>query len=310
MTKPPKRLASIDLNLLVVYDAIMRERSITRAGRLVGLSQPAISHALSRLRHALGDELFIRSPKGMEPTPRAEQLENPIRFVLDGLEKALEPDQFDPSGASTTFSVAVDNYAAIVMVPAIAKRVATLAPNVTLDFRPSGTLDVLDQLDRSELHLSIGSTNPTAERISRRLLTQDKFVLVLRKGNPAVQARNFPTDKLASLRMLEISSAQFGVDFAEPGGKASKRKWVVAMRAPFLSAAGVLASSDLVSMVPLSVAKSMLQSKKLTFMHMSRPPDPLATSMAWLRRLDNQPAHAWLRDVITKVVRDLHRPTN
>src|SRR5712671_7546296 len=96
------RMASLkwgafDLNLLVVFDAVMQERSVTRAGNRLGLSQPAMSHALARLRHMLKDELFVRSPKGMIPTPRAEQLALPIRQALDGLQHSLEPNRFDPS---------------------------------------------------------------------------------------------------------------------------------------------------------------------------------------------------------------------
>src|SRR3979490_2911786 len=151
--KPALKLGAIDLNLLVVFDAILRERSVRRAGHQLGLSQPAMSHALTRLRHMLKDELFVRSPNGMVPTPRAEELATPIRIALDGLQQSLEPDQFEPSKATTTFRIAVDNYAAIVLVAPIAAHVARVAPGVRLDFRPSGTLDVLDQLDRSELHL-------------------------------------------------------------------------------------------------------------------------------------------------------------
>ena len=87
--RPPK-LGSIDLNLLVVFDAIMQERSVTRAGHRLGLSQPAMSHALARLRHMLKDDLFVRSPRGMLPTPRAEQLALPIRSSLEGLQQSLE----------------------------------------------------------------------------------------------------------------------------------------------------------------------------------------------------------------------------
>src|SRR5207302_2440073 len=113
LTKTAPKLAVIDLNLLVVFDAIMRERSVTRAGQRLGLSQPAMSHALTRLRHMLKDELFVRSPNGMAPTPRAEELATPIRIALDGLQQSLEPVQFDASKATASFRIAVDNYAAI-----------------------------------------------------------------------------------------------------------------------------------------------------------------------------------------------------
>src|SRR5260370_15704201 len=96
VNKAAPKLGAIDLNLLVVFDAIMRDRSVTRAGQRLGLSQPAISHALTRLRHMLKDELFVRSPTWMVPTPRAELLATPIRIPLDGLHQSPQPVQFEP----------------------------------------------------------------------------------------------------------------------------------------------------------------------------------------------------------------------
>jgi DNA-binding transcriptional LysR family regulator len=305
VNKPVPRLGAIDLNLLVVFDAIMMERSVTRAGQRLGLSQPAISHALTRLRHMLRDELFVRSPNGMMPTPRAQQLATPIRIALDGLQQSLEPVQFEPSKATTTFCIAVDNYAAIVLVAPIAAHVARIAPGVTLDFRPSGTLNVLEQLDRSELHLAIGPPGVQGERFSHRRLLQDQFVVVYRKGHPAAKAREFSTDRLTTLAQLEISSAQFGADFIDSGPGRSKPGLKPAMRAPFLSAAQILATSDLVSVLPLNVARNMTRSHQLVFRPFSRSPKPIEAAMIWLRRLDNQPSHAWLRDVISRVTSKL-----
>ncbi len=305
LNKKAPKLGALDLNLLVVFDAIMRDRSVTRAGQRLGLSQPAMSHALTRLRHMLKDELFVRSPNGMMPTPRAEELATPIRIALDGLEQSLEPVQFEPSKATATFRIAVDNYAAIVLVAPIAAHIARIAPGVTLDFRPSGTLNVLEQLDRSELHLAMGPSGVQGERFSRRRLLQDQFVIVHRKGHPAARAQEFSTEKLITLPQLEISSAQFGPDFVEAGPGRSKPTSRPAMRAPFLSAAQILATSDLVSVLPLNVAKTMTRSHPLVFQRLSRSPKPIEAAMIWLRRLDNQPAHAWLRDVISRITSDL-----
>src|SRR5437868_9024275 len=176
----------------------MRERSVTRAGQRLGLSQPAMSHALTRLRHMLKDELFVRSPNGMAPTPRAEQLATPIRIALDGLQQSLEPVQFEPAKATTTFRIAVDNYAAIVLVAPIAAHVARIAPGVTLEFRPSGTLNVPEMLDRSELHLAMGPPGVRGERFSLKRLLQDQFVVVHRKGHPAAKAQEVSTEMLRS----------------------------------------------------------------------------------------------------------------
>src|SRR3979411_115898 len=116
LTKTAPKLGAIDLNLLVVFDAIMRDRSVTRAGQRLGLSQPAMSHALTRLRHMLKDELFVRSPNGMVPTPRAEELAARTSMALAGLRESLASVQFEPSKATATFRIALDNYAASVLV--------------------------------------------------------------------------------------------------------------------------------------------------------------------------------------------------
>jgi DNA-binding transcriptional LysR family regulator len=300
LNKTAAKLGAIDLNLLVVLDAIMKERSVTRAGHRLGLSQPAMSHALTRLRHMLKDELFVRSPGGMVPTPRAEQLATPIRMALDGLQQSLQPVQFEPSKATISFRIAVDNYSAIVLVAPIAARIAKAAPGLTLDFRPSGTLNILDLLDRSDLDLAIGPFGGQGERFSRKRLLHDQFVAVLRKGHPAANARELSEEKLANLSQLEISSAQFGSDFAEDSTR-PRRAHRPAMRAPFLSAAQILSASDMAAVLPLNIAKDMIKSRALTYRQLSRSPKPIEAAMIWPRRLDDQPAHAWLRDVIGDV---------
>jgi DNA-binding transcriptional LysR family regulator len=221
----------------------------------------------------------------------------------------LEPVQFEPAKATATFRIAVDNYAAIVLVAPIVEYVARTAPGVTLNFRPSGTLNLPEVLDRSEFHLAIGPRCVPGERFSLRRLLQDQFVVVHRRGHPVVKAREFSTERLATLPQLEISSAQFGADFADAGPGRAKPAPKPAMRAPFLSAAQILATSDLVSVFPLNVATHMTRSHPLVFHRLSRPPKPIEATMMWLRRLDNQPAHAWLREVITRVAANDFRRT-
>ena len=185
LNKKAPKLGAIDLNLLVVFDAIMRDRSVTRAGQRLGLSQPAISHALTRLRHMLKDELFVRSPSGMVPTPRAEELATPIRIALDGLQQSLEPVQFEPSKATTTFRIAVDNYAAIVLVAPIAAHIARIAPGVTLDFRPSGTLNVLDTAGSKRTAFGDGAVRRPGRAIFPQALAARSIRRRASQGSPS-----------------------------------------------------------------------------------------------------------------------------
>src|SRR6202521_5701838 len=142
---------AFDLNLLIVFDAVMQKRSVTAAESRIGLSQPAMSHALNRLRHMLKDDLFVRTPQGMVPTPRAEILAQPLRNALSEMQLALEPAAFDPAASDRRFALAVNNYAAVVLAPPLVAAVAAAAPAVRLDIRPSGTIDIMDLLHSGAL---------------------------------------------------------------------------------------------------------------------------------------------------------------
>ena len=299
------KLGAIDLNLLVVFDAVMQDRNVTRAGQRLGLSQPAMSHALTRLRHMLKDDLFIRSPKGMLPTPRAEQLALPVRSALDGLQHSLEPTQFVPSNATRSFRIAVDNYSAVVLVGQLAGRLIKVAPGVTLEFRPSGTLNILDLLDRGELDLAIGSFPEPGERFSRLSLLQDDFVVVLRKDHPATGTRELSIEKFAALSHLVISSVPYATDFVDQALARRRLTRRIQLRAPFLSAVRILGASDMVSVLQRRIAEELVRYRPLVIRSLPHSSPTLETAMIWPRWLDNQPAHRWLREIVGLVTKGL-----
>jgi len=296
---------AIDLNLLVVFDAVMRERNVTRAGERLGLSQPAMSHALNRLRHMLKDDLFVRSPNGMLPTPRAEELALPVRSALDGLQYSLEPAEFIASEATRSFRIAVDNYSAIVLVGPLAARIAKVAPGVTLEFRPSGTLAILDLLDRGELDLAVGPMPGQGERFSRQSLLRDDFVVIMRKGHPAAAARDLSMEKFAALSHLDISSVPYGTDFVDQALARRKLARRIQLRAPFLSAVRILIASDMVSVLRRRVAEEVVRYRPLVIRALPHPSPMMETAMLWPRWLDNQPGHRWLRDMVGAAVKAL-----
>jgi DNA-binding transcriptional LysR family regulator len=197
---------AFDLNLLIVFDAVMQERNVTRAGGKIGLSQPAVSHALSRLRYMLKDELFIRTPDGMVPTPRAEQLAAPLRRALSDMQLALEPETFVPREATRLFVLALNNYAAVILAPSLVTAVISTAPGIQLDLRPSGLRDMPALLDRGELDLAIGTIEDAGERFAAAPLLEDSFVVAMRRDHPAAQ-RELTEAALAGLSYLEISSS-------------------------------------------------------------------------------------------------------
>jgi DNA-binding transcriptional LysR family regulator len=293
-------LNAFDLNLLLVFDAVMQDRSVTRAGGRIGLSQPAMSHALNRLRQVLKDELFIRTPDGMKPTPRAEQLAAPVRNALSVMQLALEPETFIPTEADRQFVLAVNNYAAVVIAPPLAAAIAAAAPGVRVDLRPSGTLEIGDQLDHTELDLAIGGFDRPGERFACASILEDGFVAVMRQGHAAAHAE-LSADTFAGLPHLEISSAGEDTVFIDRWLAEHGHTRRVALRAPYLSAGKILAQSDMVATLSRRIAQRLIESNALVARDLQCVSPNVRITMLWHRHFDNHPAHRWLRDIILAV---------
>ena len=300
---------SFDLNLLIVFDALMQERSVTRAGSRIGLSQPAMSHALNRLRHVLKEELFVRTPEGMVPTPRAEMLAQPIRNVLSEIQLALEPAAFDPVASDRRFALAVNNYAAAVLASPLVATVSATAPAIRLDLRPSGTLDIVGLLDRGDLDLALGSTDSPGDRFATAPLLEDPFVMVMRRGHPASR-RKLSAAAFAALPHLEISSSLEDTGFIDRWLAESGCVRRIALRAPYISAAQILVQSDLVATLSRRFAQELVRDHPLLVRKSPYDSPRVRTVMLWHRRLDRHPAHRWLRHVILSVSKSLEASTS
>src|SRR4029077_8345394 len=226
---------AIDLNLLIIFDVVMQERNLTRAGRRLGLSQPAASHALARLRQMLHDDLFIRTPDGMRPTLRAEQMAQPVRDALRELRITLEPEAFDPASSTREFSLAVNNYAARAVVPALARNVGKLAPNVSLDINPVGMREVLEQLDAGGMDVALTTLVDGGERFKCVRVMDDDFVALLDGSHPAAADAILSAERLADIPHIAITSTGDDTSFIDDAldqlGLARK----IATRVPFLS---------------------------------------------------------------------------
>ena len=291
------KLRNLDLNLLLVFDAVLRERSVVRAADSLAISQPAVSHALNRLRHAIKDKLFVRTPAGMSPTPRAEQLALPVRKALNDLQLAVEGDTFDPVTADRRFTIAVNNYAAVVAAAPILAAVRAQAPNVRLSLVPSGTLNLGDRLDRGELDLTISAREIDGERFASQLLIEDRFVAVLRSGHPALR-KKLTAASLAELQHLGISSSREDLTFVDEFLKARKSARFVASDVPYLSAGAVLVQSNLVAILGRKLAMEFRRAYPIEIRELPLEAPLLHSVMSWHRRFDDVPAHRWLRGTI------------
>ena len=291
------RMRNLDLNLLLVFDAVMRERSAVRAADALAISQPAVSHALNRLRHALKDRLFVRTPSGMLPTPRAEALALPVRKALNELQLAVEGDRFDPARADRRFSIAVNNYAAVVAVGSIIAAVRAQAPKVRLTLVPSGTLNLADRLDRGELDLAISARAMEGERFASHSLIEDRFVAVLRAGHPALR-KKLTAELLVGLPHLAISSSGENLDFVDASLREQKSARTVASDVPYLSAGAVLVQSNMVAVLGRKLALEFRRAYPIEMRELPFDAPKLVSVMSWHRRFDDLPAHRWLRDTI------------
>jgi DNA-binding transcriptional LysR family regulator len=295
---------AVDLNLLIVFDTLIQERNLTRAGKRLGLSQPATSHALSRLRHMLHDDLFVRTPEGMQPTSRAEHLMEPVRNALRALSITLEPEAFDPASAARDFTVAVNNYAARAVVPALVREVEHAAPHASLTIQPIGMRDLLDQLDSGAMDVALTTLVDGGERFRCVRIMDDDYVVLLDAAHKAAAGSEFSAGSLAEFPHIAITSAGDDTSFVDEALEARGLTRKIAVRVPFLSVVLMLVNSDRLAVLPRRVAVSLASVCHLTVRELPFLSPRIGLSMIWHRRVDNLAAHRWLRDVIKAASRD------
>jgi DNA-binding transcriptional LysR family regulator len=293
---------AFDLNLLVVFDAVEQEKNLTRAGLRLGMSQPAVSHALARLRHLLKDELFVRTPSGMNPTPRAERMVGPIRAALQELQVTLEADEFDAEQASNTFTVAVNNYAARAVVPALAHRISQLAPSVVLEVRPIGMLHVLDQLDGGGVQLALTTLTDGGDRFKCVGLLDDEYVVVLANNHAEARAPELSLERFAALPHIAITSSGDDTNFIDDALAEHGLSRFIPAKVPLHSLVPVLVNSGALAVMPRRAAADLVAMCPLVMRPLPFPSPRVGLSMIWHRRLDNHPAHRWLRGTLRSSV--------
>ena len=215
---------NIDLNLLRVFDVLLEERSVTRAGARLGLTQSAVSHALNRLRYMLGDDLFARGPAGMQPTPRALEMGPQVHAALNQLQAALAPADFDPATSERRFGVITGAYASAILAPPVARRLAEVAPLSELMIAEL-SLEVLERLDARRVDFLVGSVLAAPERFARETIMTETLVWVVRNDHPSFQGDDIGMETLVSVPHVVIARNLPGL--IEEGGE----------RRPFVSRA-------------------------------------------------------------------------
>ena len=295
---------SIDLNLLVVFDAIMRERSITKAAARLKLAQPVVSHALIRLRKALSDELFVPAPGCMVPTPEAERLAKTVRSSLAELDAAVQcAEPFEPPTADQRFTIAISNQAALVVAAPLVQAVLAEAPMVSLDFRGGIALDLADRLDHGELDLAIGETSALGGRFNDRRLFHDRLVALMRQGHPASAPGALTLSTLAALPHLEAVYSDERTKFIDQALARENLSRRVVLRAPLYAVSMTLLDTDTVAVICERAARNLMRLMPLAIAPLPFPSPDLTTAMTWHRRYGDSARLRWLRQVVIRVAR-------
>ena len=291
-------IRAVDLNLLKAFDALMNERAVTRAASRIGLSQPAMSHALSRLRGVFADDLFVRTATSMEPTARAREIAPLVTAAIEHIEAALNlAVGFDPAKSTAIFTAGMAEYAEVALVGRLAASFAREAPRATLRLSPLTGPEAAEQLDRGAIDVAVAHTRNLPSHIESQVLLRDPFVVVMRRGHPAA-ARPLSLEAYAAQDHVLVSprGATSGaldrilVDFG------LKRRLALLV-ATYLAVPAALAASDLVATVPQGTARQIAAIADIEIMPL--PIDFSATvSLAWHRRTASDPAQSWFRSLL------------
>jgi DNA-binding transcriptional LysR family regulator len=291
----------IDLNLLAAFDALMRERNVTRAAAEVGVSQPAMSAALARLRKLAGDPLFHRSAAGLLPTARARDLAGPIAEALQQIRAVLVEDTaFIPAEATQTFRLGLPDYPAFVLLPTVSLALREQAPGATLTVHHfTGRDEAVDLLDAGAIDLAIGVPPLQADRrILSRPVLSDAFVTIVANNHPAAR-RRMDMDTFLSLSHVLASPEGDGFGLVDQALAQQGKKRRIALTLPQMFVVpSVVASTDMTATLMRRVVLASAAARTIATFPPPVPLPDITFHTLWHQRTDANPAQAWLRKLI------------
>jgi len=302
------RLADVDLNLLLVLDALLRERSVTHAGAALGLSQPATSHALARLRELFGDDLLVRRNNDMEPTALAESLIAPLADVLGRIEALLWHDRgFDPVTADRELVIAMTDFVEATLMPAALPRLHAGA-GLRVRLRRLGSELPEAALADGDIDLAVGTilSPPATMRVTT--LYHETFAVIVRRGHPCLAAPLTPA-AFAGLAHILIAAPGDGPGLVDLALEEHGLRRNVVLRTPhFLTVAPFVAASDLICTVPSRIARAASDGQAIVVLDPPVPVMGFDVQMFWHPRRERDPAVQWLREQLRAVAATLAEP--
>ncbi|MDQ0586398.1 LysR substrate-binding domain-containing protein [Variovorax paradoxus] len=314
-------IGRMDLNLLKVFDAVYEERNLVLAGKRLNLTQSAVSHALGRLRELVGDELFMRTGKGMVPTGRAAAMAPALRDALRRIETTLGVEPFAPAESTRRFVIAANDHLTSVIIAPLSRELQHVAPGVELVIRPSTRLDLAEQIDLGRIDLAIGIFAQVPDRLNSRTLMSQGEAILMRRGHPASR-RKLTLRDMAKYPLVTVSvggqeegavggfilerglarqSEMFDRQALEEALQAEQEAPHARVTVPHsLAIPELLRDTDMLSIVPASLAVALVKDRDLL---RRQPPYQSGTSTiraVWHRRDEHDAAHVWLLDMVAK----------
>jgi len=304
----------IDLNLLEYLDILLRERNVTKAASHLGLSQPAMSNGLGRLRVMFDDPLLVRTSDGMTPTERALELQPVIREVLARVDKAVQPQAaFDAATAERFFRIMATDYAESTIFPPILQRLREAAPGITLDIMTPSDVSFLD-VEQGKVDMVINRFDSIPQSFHQKTIWEDDFACLFSIDNPI--RNNFTLDSYLQAQHVWVSKTGMGVGVGMNPDDVQRLGWVdealnridkqrrISVFTRHYQAAMLMAEqNDLIATIPSKAAKLQAHNPRVV---VEKPPfeiPPIELKMAWSPLLQNNPAHQWMRRLIVEVAR-------
>ncbi|MBK5396339.1 LysR family transcriptional regulator [Pseudomonas sp. TH39(2020)] len=308
-------MRNLDLNLLKVFDAIIRERNVLRASEAISLSPSAVSHALGRLRVLLKDELFVRTVAGMEPTVRALEMAPLVRDALVTIERAVGPREFDPGLTDRQFCIAATDHMTGVILPNLLRAMSNLAPHASVTVLPASRIDLTAQIDVGRVDIALGSFSSIPHRLREQVLFEERDMMVVDINHP-LAGTEIGLEDLSNLPLLVVSTSGSEDGLLSERGLTRRtemfdRKALTAafnsigkqpefkiVQPHFLAVPSLLTGSEIAAIVPATLAKLFRQSGSAYLSELPWKSPPRAVQMVWHERHTHDPGHEWLRTML------------
>ncbi len=298
-------LKETDLNLFIAFDVIYTEKNLTKAGQVLGITQPAVSNALSRLRELFGDDLFIRTSKGMIPTPVANQIIKDVRSALSLIQNTIsETEKFDPSIAEMTFKISIGDSSEYRLLPLLIKELVEVAPKIKVETYLTPRKDAPRELASGTIDFSIDPPVHSDPHLRHEKIYEEDYVMIVRKDHPILDLKEITIEDYLKLSHIHISNRKTGLGHVDMALYRLGLSRDISLRAQhFLVAPYIVEQSDLA----ITTTKGFAVDRDLAWRELPFDIEPLVLHLYWHEAKDSDPSSKWMKDLMLKTYGKLQK---